>query len=719
MDCSRLRSRTVGILGVGAAILFLALVLRLLLAAWLSEAGFPTLRRPWRDATLGWIVGPYRPVPARTPDQQAAFWQREVDRVLHARPNDAATVMGAALILDSAAIGNDRNAYFLPPWSAGPVWASETLRAEDSFEKQCQERCLTLAEQATRLAPEEPAWWRLRALLLYRRSFQSQETPLRSPEGLAILEECARHDPDNALYDYLAALATWGAAADWESTADSGRPGIDDAELFQQGIDYFRRGLAKRYLAGGEAAYSVVADFLAHTSLARTEYPRILDSRALRGRYAMLVHGLWRWQSWRAEAQSEAGEISAAIELHRETLRLLDQAAATDDATVPQPLLAADRVATARALVSLAKENRVPVGEVEWRRCADLLAAARREWAAVEQASVEQAVSRSPSVSGAIPSMGSRAWVQFLWVKLAPPVLVVLLLLSLVTTFGSGSARKTELFQVGLVGQLATLALAVLITAIVFGLAPAGGISKRVQAWIFTASLLGIPLVFVAGLIYRLRKTGRLQFSILSMMLFTLVVGEVLGVGKILVSDPEDLFTLPYPFWVPTRSLVEIDPELLGEMPLNVQGTGSSATLQWLVYSGPYLTLFLWVALLIAVYRRCLRRASLPAPRTARLWLAGLCRSLRGPLWGMFAILLALDLLLMPGYLEWAEHEYQQGMAFARDPKRQQSAFDEALQRARVEARGQDGRDAGGGAEAIQKMQQWVEPPTPAESGNR
>ena len=57
--------------------------------------------------------------------------------------------------------------------------------------------------------PEDVRWWRLRALLLVSNNLYGSQNEPRDPDWLNILEQCKSHDPDNALYDYLAAWQFW------------------------------------------------------------------------------------------------------------------------------------------------------------------------------------------------------------------------------------------------------------------------------------------------------------------------------------------------------------------------------------------------------------------------------------------------------------------------------------------------------------------------------
>ena len=158
---------------------------------------------------MGLLVGEHVPVGTLEPIDQAEFWLRETDRILAADPDNAELVMGAALVLDSPGFGffvrhmkhnNVPNATAVPY----PELDYDAVeRATELFEAKCRPRCLALAAKATELQPTEVRWWRMRAMLLFR---NHKDTGPRDLDRLKLWTECAKHDPENALYDYLTAL---------------------------------------------------------------------------------------------------------------------------------------------------------------------------------------------------------------------------------------------------------------------------------------------------------------------------------------------------------------------------------------------------------------------------------------------------------------------------------------------------------------------------------
>ena len=195
-------------------LLLLILSLRLIWVASHTETGWLLLKRQWQDATVGMVKGEQIPIFRQEPIDQADFWLKEVKRITDADPENAELAMGAAILLDSPGYG------FVYRYStifkqSGPAGVSQQIdssgvgHAIGLFENKCKEQCLKMAARATELQPESVDWWRLRALLLTSGNLYGSKNQIRDPDWLTILDQCIKHDPDNAFYDYLAAWQLW------------------------------------------------------------------------------------------------------------------------------------------------------------------------------------------------------------------------------------------------------------------------------------------------------------------------------------------------------------------------------------------------------------------------------------------------------------------------------------------------------------------------------
>ena len=153
--------------------------------------------------------------------------------------------------------------------------------AKADLEEQCNARCLFLAERATRLEPKDVRWWRMRALL----QFDPNNREPRQADWLETLDECSRHDPENALYDYLAALQMWTSSAEYDWPDDKNWPEdeyrllVEDSDVFEQGCSRFDAGQSRPFVAIGEDGFPAVTDFLSSSGLPKVDQAEVAVSR--------------------------------------------------------------------------------------------------------------------------------------------------------------------------------------------------------------------------------------------------------------------------------------------------------------------------------------------------------------------------------------------------------------------------------------------------------
>lgn len=325
--------------------LFLVVVLilgaRLAWVASTTETGWQTLGLSWYNAALGCIGLEREPIGDREPAEQADIWLREVDRVLQAHPDDARIAMGAAWMLDSPGTGFLRkHTQFdssFRPFIMPKLDHEAIARAVDRFEAGCATRCLELAARATELQPENVDWWRMRALLLFPTDyFYYYGAPApRRPDWLTTLDECARHDPDNALYDYLAALQLWKTAGtyDWDDNFEVCVLKLDSPDRFAEGVARFDQAQRKKYLAVGQPALPAVAEFLRHARQPRVEEANVGFERHAFGRAQGLVIDLRRWQQARAGTREKDGDPAGALAVWRQQRHVYTQVMSGDDSS--------------------------------------------------------------------------------------------------------------------------------------------------------------------------------------------------------------------------------------------------------------------------------------------------------------------------------------------------------------------------------------------------
>ncbi len=238
------------------------------LAVGFSHTGYESFQEFLGAATWSWLTPEPPQYASRSGQIQAEFWLAEVDRILTANPETAERLMGAAWALKKINLGR--------------LSLSNPLRApsgkdSETFRNACEKRSIELAIRATQLSPNDVQIWRNFAefwtsSIFHDPGFRNTRGELESV--LLLLREGAERDPDNALYDYTAALLMWENSS---STVTVVSPGdvheqielvaIEDDELFLRGYEAFERGLVKQQFAFSNTRGRDFHNFLRESSL--------------------------------------------------------------------------------------------------------------------------------------------------------------------------------------------------------------------------------------------------------------------------------------------------------------------------------------------------------------------------------------------------------------------------------------------------------------------
>lgn len=476
----------------------LILATRLVWVTAKTETGWQTLGLSWYNAALGLIGRQREPIGDRDPAEQAEIWLREVDRVLAAHPDDAQIAMGAAWMLDSPGVGFQQKhiKLELERFVYAEFDHEAIERASDRFEAKCAERCLKLAARATQLQPENVDWWRMRALLLFPSDYfyYDRTPPPRRPDWLATLDECLEHDPDNALYDYLAAVCLWGTSAE----RDSDKSGVDfvrvrDVDQFVEGVGRFERGQRKRYLAVGRTPLPAVAEFLHHTGQLPNEEGDVAFERHAFFRAQGLPCDLRGWQEARAGTREKEGDPAGALAAWHQQRHVRTQVMATDDSPGLQRWVTLLAPADIACLQALAKRQPALIS-------ADELAGLQTEKKNL-LVDVRVVTEASEQVGYIVQSRNPLDTTTAELVVAAAQTLSVLLLI--VGIFGCGLARwlvKAEQPPpLGTFRHLVAWSLGWGLTVFLLGICPAEALGRDVQATIISGGtcLVGIGMLFV------------------------------------------------------------------------------------------------------------------------------------------------------------------------------------------------------------------------------
>lgn len=654
------------------AALLLGLAVR---AAWVAsrtETGWDVLRMQWYNATLGWLLGDYEPIGQREPTDQADYWLAETDRILAAHPDDAELAMGAAWVLDAP--GHEFLARYVKfeDWS-GTVFPKldddKVGLAVDAFEEKTAARCCELAARATELEPENVAWWRQRALLLFRKAVFVERKGPRDPQWLDVLAECARHDPDNALYDYLAAAHFWDTGADVDFAAHKEILHVKDAAVFSRGNACFQRGLAKRQLATGQEGFLATLALLRHSRAPRNEYPKIAGGRYVLIRTGPLAKELVQWPKWQANTRLQQGDPAGAPTLLRQPLRVLDQIAAAGDAW---PL---DTVTAYIPQWAVGELRRAAEKHPELVSAEELAAIRSREEAATVDWKVREAAApkfnRQHPAPEAPPLIVSAAWAFALlaaWLLCAAGLVAWGLAAWLM---GSRLGWRPRL---GPVRHAICWVVAFALTFTVLGIAPAGLIAPVAQKWTVAGVASVVFIWLLAWGIHVWYTRRRLQYSLRGLLLLMLGVSALSAIVVSLgFDDPVWLAQLPSHVQVPAQGWAGTDAAVMGKILDADKKPWNWVLWQWAAYGGAYVSLAVCLLLVVAWYALMRRRGSAEevqhyreAPRRARFGAMLDCAA-RSAL-ALAACLLALHLALSPPIIAWSESEYAYRIAYQRDP---------------------------------------------------
>lgn len=293
-----------------------------------TEVGWEVVLDQWLKTPAAAAGLERRALAEQEPVDQARFWLRELERA----PAQADVLAGAAWMLDAPQPGYlQRYVVIASPFPGLPASPMGTLdrdriaRALGEFEQRCEGPCVARIAEATDLQPDEADLWRARALLLWSNPTFSGRTSARRQDWATVLETCAAHDPDNALYDYLAALAHWSESAPvrYENTdlrlVVNNQPGLDE------GNRRFAQGLEKPQLIFGSRHARFAWTFLQTSTLPRMERIKAAESCGIDERASGMILHLVRRQHEMQEIHQREGRVDEAVKAAESAMTLTAQ----------------------------------------------------------------------------------------------------------------------------------------------------------------------------------------------------------------------------------------------------------------------------------------------------------------------------------------------------------------------------------------------------------
>ena len=204
---------------------------------WLARPGSEEISSSMHRLTsaTGGLIMDLRSPAESLPNQQLAFWKREVDRILDEHPEDAELHAAAAMMFydpcfmyASEALRetakDDPNSLVSTPFDR-----VRSLRGD--FDQEGSQLSTELIKRATELDSDDPRWWRLRAVLLWPSAMTSLKYKPLSSNWESVLQQAEEYDPGNALFSLIRASKLSESSIDYDS---SGMLVVKDAEAWRR-----------------------------------------------------------------------------------------------------------------------------------------------------------------------------------------------------------------------------------------------------------------------------------------------------------------------------------------------------------------------------------------------------------------------------------------------------------------------------------------------------
>jgi len=695
-------------------VIFLAMLfaaVRLAIVATSTEIGWEFIATQFQELTLGPFSLGHTPIGKRPPSEQAEYWLRHVPTRLDKNPSSASIHMGAAWVLDSPDIGFLTNHLTQTEFANG--FSSMSLDFDEgmigsekaTFRERCLKQCLWLAKRATQLEPADVRWWRMRAALQFEADLilSGQDFQPRSTDWLEVLEAGEKHDPDNALYDYLAAIQLWNTSAtyDWPDepapTNDEGedsadQPGdvdhpqndsdndfdlwlltVQDPKGFALANKHFLKAQKKPFLAIGEEGYPSIAEFLATSPLRKADQSEVAVSRLVTFRHGWLISRLWRWQSVLADTARLANDHEQELAILKQNLKLFEQAILPEETSALTILMKFGffRQYSYEAIEKLNTIDPKLVEPVEWDKIRQ-----REETLRIETATLRSSVKRLhdevyPKKSTFSPVAVFSVATGFCAAALFAVSAISLLVAKMLSKhFNAGS-------QFGLRRHAVAWIIGCGVTFVVLGMAPAEMVSHEVQqlalgigAWVMAICMTALAVWFVI----RLLRLGKVRFQLAT--LFAVVTGVAVFTKLWLLLDFsfDGVVSSPAEPWIHAKGWNGVNAEFIRTAMQMKSGTWNWAWYQWFAHGGTYWGIVASMFLAIVWYMwRCAIETKQQVlnfwTRQIRLRWAQLFRFVGNSALSAAMCWMLLYLLIAPQAIDLAEKRFQYEMRYCRNPK--------------------------------------------------
>jgi hypothetical protein len=669
------------------ALVLAGLAARLAWIAAHTETGWETIASDWREATIGQFIGHRLPVAQRYSTEQTDFWLAEIDRLLAREPHTPELLVGAVRML-----GTYYGDYHLS--LSADLFAAPNLydydrqdhRGYDSASEPRQAKQIQLAVQATSEFPMSLLTWQTLAEVASDDEKPS-EVPVDLPDWRKVLDECRAHDPDNSMYDFLAAdrLLTEDSVLEItdEQRVANGIPTADDIlrehrrteiELENEALEHIERGLKlPKFEAANDNRHAY--RFIDLTGLPLPERAHLKASYHS-GDFDLGVLSVQLDDL--AERMEKRDPAADTTELRRLALRFC-QLRATQPNADPAELM-----------------GRTSSLAVEWKSWLDYL---KRDLSPDAQRSEELAQARrmliDSSVRGQLWSKVfsgwgrqpnrrfDNTWIDYIAWKAAALSVQLFLGTGIAVSLWqvlrlaiSASVVETKA-RLGILRQLTAWFAALFASVMIFALAPAEIIGHTMQGWgallFFVIAIMGLPIGIAIALKGRISIWTLLAFTVGYTLLFFW-----LYLWNLHLFD-RPLQQLPPAVWIPPRGVegYSVDSLLSRLKPTSASNVANAnrqrsafdlrwPALQWVLYHGAEWTIAgalvgigIWWWLRANRERKRAALAGLASKSKRETLLPGLFRAIARSALGAAAVALAVYLAMVPERIEHFEAIYR------------------------------------------------------------
>ncbi len=497
---------------------------RLVWTLALSETGFQPQLEGWANVARGLVGLDTTPLSDKTPKEQAEFWLREVANI-DSTKTDPEVALGAAWVLNSPQSGflkrhfRLRDDFNFPglPLSLSRELDFETVASlAEEFEALCHVECIARIETAVQLDSNNVEMWQSLALLQFNYELLGFDMEPRSEDWLETLDECAEHDPDNALYDYLAALQLWELSAEYDYQDDGYTLKIIDELKFQQANERYKAGLAKPHLRFGTLGNTSTMLFLDKSSLSRPNRISCAQNSQTDGPASKLLFSILRGQQDALRFEKQEGRFDAAVSVAQNVYGMTEQF--TREGNSDNLLLTnlVIRLWSLANIENLYEEHPGLIGEEEARKVSLELAQGRVDLKVFEEVTKRLKVKEGVFGKSGSEHVSVELFLVAILITTAQMLVIVTVTFAMISwlmarLFGTDDEGKQV--AMGWFRHITAWSIAGGISFVIFGIFPAEIISPKIQRWLVRGISWTGYFTLLLGTLHLFRKRFQIPWA--------------------------------------------------------------------------------------------------------------------------------------------------------------------------------------------------------------